>query len=75
MPDDSRLRAPVRDTAPARLAELADLLGGESSRSKRFLGGLVVGALAGAAVAGASFLARRRGADADDPPPPTPSVR
>ena len=75
MPDDARLPAPVRHTAPARLAELADLLGGESSRSKRFLGGLVVGALAGAALAGASFLTRRRGRDGDGPPPPTPSVR
>jgi len=44
---------------PARLAELADLLGGESARSRRFLGGLVVGALAGAAVAGTAALARR----------------
>ena len=74
MPDDSRLPAPVRDTAPARLAELADLLGGESSRSKRFLGGLVVGALAGAAVAGASFLTRRRSVDADDPPSTSPTA-
>ncbi len=75
MPDDTRLAAPVRDTAPARLAELADLLGGESSRSKRFLGGLVVGALAGAAVAGAGFLARRRAGDGDGPPPTAPLVR
>ena len=59
MPDDTRLPAPVRDTAPARLTELADLLGGESSRSKRFLGGLVVGALAGAAMAGLAALRRR----------------
>ncbi len=59
MPDDTRLPAPVHDTAPARLAELADLLGGESSRSKRFLGGLVVGALAGAAMAGIAALRRR----------------
>ena len=71
MPDETRLPAPVRDTAPARLAELADLLGGESSRSKRFLGGLVVGALAGAALAGASLLARRRGSSDDV----TPSAR
>ncbi|HEY3333771.1 MAG TPA: hypothetical protein VGK16_00945 [Candidatus Limnocylindrales bacterium] len=51
------------DTVPARLAELAELLGGESSRSRRFLGGLVIGALAGAAVAGAA-AARRRARDA-----------
>ena len=66
MPDDSRLPAPVRDTAPARLAELADLLGGESSRSKRFLGGLVVGALAGAAVAGIAALRRQQERDEPD---------
>ena len=65
MPDETRMPAPVRDTAPARLAELADLLGGESSRSKRFLGGLVVGALAGAAVAGITALRRQQ----DDTPP------
>ena len=75
MPDDTRVAAPVRDTAPARLAELADLLGGESSRSKQFLGGLVVGALAGAAVAGAGFLARRRAGDDDGAPPTAPTVR
>jgi hypothetical protein len=34
------------------LADLAELLGGESDRSRRLLGGLAVGALAGAAVAG-----------------------
>jgi hypothetical protein len=50
------------ETAPARLAELAELLGGESSRSRRFLGGLVIGALAGAAIAGAA-AARLRAKD------------
>jgi hypothetical protein len=75
MPDVSRLPTPARDTAPARLAELADLLGGESSRSKRFLGGLVVGALAGAALAGASLLTRRRGPDEDEAAPTAPPLR
>ena len=75
MPDDTRLTTTVRDTAPARLAELADLLGGESSRSKRFLGGLIVGALAGAAVAGAGFLARRQVEHEDDPAPTAPPQR
>lgn len=65
MPDETRVPAPVRDTAPARLAELADLLGGESSRSKRFLGGIVAGALAGAAVAGIAALRRRDGSPPD----------
>jgi hypothetical protein len=60
MSDDQPHPVPVRDTAPARLVELADLLGGESSRSKRFLGGLVVGALAGAAVAGIAALQRQQ---------------
>jgi hypothetical protein len=49
----------TRDAAPAAVVALADLLGGESSRSKRFLGGIVAGALVGAAVAGSSLLRRR----------------
>ena len=55
----SRPQLPSRETAPARLTELADLLGGESTRSKRFLGGLVVGALAGAALAGIAAIRTR----------------
>jgi hypothetical protein len=43
------------------LADLADLLGGESDRSRRFLGGIVAGALVGAALAGATLLRRRAG--------------
>jgi hypothetical protein len=68
--DDDRPRSLVPDSAGAGLVALADLLGGESSRSKRFLGGLVAGALVGAAIAGTSFLRRRlpRGAaDVDRP--------
>ena len=38
------------------LADLAELLGGDSPRSRRFLGGLVVGALVGAAVAGGALV-------------------
>ena len=42
------------DTRPlGGLADLADLLGGESARSRRLLGGLAAGGLVGAAVAGA----------------------
>jgi hypothetical protein len=41
------------------LAEVAELLGGDSQRSRRFLGGLIAGALVGAAFAG-SVLVRRR---------------
>jgi hypothetical protein len=41
------------------LAALAELLGGESQRSRTFLGGLVIGALVGAAVAGGSFIRHR----------------
>ena len=63
---DDRRRAPTADTAPAGLVALADLLGGESSRSKRFLGGLVAGALVGAALAGTSMLRRRAPRDAAD---------
>ena len=65
MTDDRRL-APIPDSAPAGLVALVDLLGGESSRSKRFLGGLVAGALVGAAIAGTSFLRRRLPRDPDD---------
>ena len=43
----------------AQLADLAELLDGDSARSRRFLGGLVVGALVGAAVAGGSLFRRR----------------
>ena len=62
-PEHADPRAP--STAPARLVELADLLGGESTRSRKFLGGLVIGALVGAAVAGTAALARRTRGPAD----------
>ena len=62
MTDEPRTATNRLETAPARLAELAELLGGESSRSRRVLGGLVIGALAGAAVAGAA-VARLRAKD------------
>ena len=45
------------------LVGLAELLGGDSERSRRFLGGLVVGALVGAALAGGSLFRRRRHGD------------
>ena len=63
---DERPRALTTDTVPAGLVALADLLGGESSRSKRFLGGLVAGALVGAALAGTSLLRRRAPRDPAD---------
>ncbi|HET7829804.1 MAG TPA: hypothetical protein VFL03_09590 [Candidatus Limnocylindrales bacterium] len=63
---DDRRHAPTADSAPAALVALADLLGGESSRSKRFLGGLVAGALVGAALAGTSFLRSRAPRDTAD---------
>ena len=46
------------------LTELVDLLGGESEGSRRFLGGLIAGALVGAALAGSAFLRRRGGGGA-----------
>jgi hypothetical protein len=59
-PDDPAV-TPGRDPRPlGGLADLADLLGGESDRSRRFLGGLIAGALVGAAVAGAALVRRRR---------------
>ena len=42
------------------LDDIAELVGGDSDRSRRFLGGLVVGALVGAAVAGAAFVRAHR---------------
>jgi hypothetical protein len=63
--DGRRPRALTRSATDARalgsLADLADLLGGESDRSRRFLGGVVAGALVGAALAGATLLRRRAG--------------
>ncbi len=50
--------------AQGGLAELADLLGGESEGSRRFLGGIIAGALVGAAVAGTALLRRRGGGGA-----------
>ena len=72
MNDGARaLGAPVRFAGAGRrtaagmanragVAALVELLGGESPRSRRFLRGLMVGALAGAALAGGSRLGRRR---------------
>jgi hypothetical protein len=62
MPDDRR-RFPSRTTTPrplGGLGDLAELLGGDSDRSRRFLGGIAVGAMVGAAVAGAALMRRRR---------------
>ena len=62
MTNDDRTPVPIRPTGPrplGDLADLAELLAGETPGSKRFLRGLVVGALVGAAVAGGSLLRRR----------------
>ena len=45
------------------ITDLADLLGGESARSRKFLGGLVIGGLVGAAIAGSSLLRRNHDGD------------
>jgi hypothetical protein len=47
-------------TPLANLAELAEILNGESAGSRRFLGGLALGALVGAAIAGSTIWQRRR---------------
>ena len=64
---DSGLPDPLRSTSPrplGGLGDLAELLGGDSDRSKRFLGGIAVGAMVGAAIAGAALMRRRRGTGA-----------
>lgn len=63
MTTDDQAPVPIRPTGPrplGGLADLADLLAGDTPSSKRFLGGLIAGALVGAAVAGGSLLRRRR---------------
>jgi hypothetical protein len=58
-PDDRPARAPGPRPLGG-LADLAELLGGESPRSRKFLGGIVIGGLVGAVLAGGSLLGRRR---------------
>ncbi len=58
--DDAVVTSGIDPRPLGGLADLADLLGGESDRSRRFLGGLIAGALVGAAVAGAALVRRRR---------------
>ena len=60
-PKDERAgTSPIAGPRPlGGLADLAQLLGGESPRSRTFLGGLAIGALVGAALAGGSLLRRR----------------
>ncbi len=62
---DRRFAIPTAPRPLGGLADLAELLGGESDRSSRFLGGLIAGALVGAAVAGVAAL-RRRSSGRDD---------
>jgi hypothetical protein len=65
---DRSLREAPHAGAPAGLhpldavADLVELVGGEGDRSRRFLGGVVAGALVGAAIVGAAGAAivRRR---------------
>ena len=63
---DRGLVAQIAGEPPAQgvLTELTDLLGGESEGSRRFLGGIIAGALVGAAVAGTALLRRRGGGGA-----------
>ncbi len=58
-PSGPRPRGGLADLAEI-LADLAELLAGETPGSRRFLRGLVVGGLVGAAVAGGSLLRGRR---------------
>ena len=68
-PGESAASVPVQGPRPlGALADLAELLAGETPASRRFLRGLLAGALVGAAVAGSSLLRRRR-RPADDEEP------
>lgn len=65
MTDDERRPAPRASDLPigprplGGLADLAELLGGETTGSRRFLAGVVAGAVVGAVLAGGSLLRRR----------------
>jgi hypothetical protein len=60
----SDVQPPTNGPRPlGSLADLSELLGGDTHRSRRFLGGVIVGALVGAAIAGTTMLRRRRGSD------------
>ncbi len=53
---------PLRPVGPrplGNLADLAELLRGDTPASRTFLGGLAAGAIVGAVVAGGSLLRRR----------------
>ena len=55
-------QVPVRPVGPrplGNLADLAELLRGETPASRTFLGGLAAGAIVGAVLAGGSLLRRR----------------
>jgi hypothetical protein len=60
-PEDPARRRPVGPRPLGNFADLAELLAGETPRSRRFLGGVVAGALVGAALAGSALLRRRQG--------------
>jgi hypothetical protein len=66
MTDDERPAVPRASDIPrgprplGGLADLAELLGGETTGSRRFLTGVIAGAVVGAALAGGSLLRRRR---------------
>ena len=64
MSDDDRTPPPtgIRRTGPRPLgpvADLADLLAGDTPASRTFVTGLIAGALVGAALAGGSWIRRR----------------
>ena len=60
-PGDLADPVPLRPVGPrplGALGDLAELLAGDSQRSRRFLGGIGVGALVGAAIAGSTIWRR-----------------
>ncbi len=59
-PETAPPRIPTGPRPLGGLADLADLLGGETRGSRRFLTGLIAGAVVGAVVAGGQLVRRRR---------------
>ena len=61
--EDLRRASTPQAAVPAAISDAVELLTGDSGASRTFIGGLIVGALVGAAVAGTSLLRSRAAGD------------